>query len=59
MVVIMRETNTLLLTKHGELRSVIVTVRPVKDDKHEMLGVFVYAKEKPPENIRIKPMGSR
>lgn len=59
MVVIMRETNTLLLTKNGELRNVIATVRPVKDDKHEMLGVFLYAKEKPPENIRIKRMGSR
>jgi CheY-like chemotaxis protein len=59
MVVIMRETNTLLLARQGGLRKVIATVRPIKDDKHELLGVFMYVKEKPPENIRIKPMGSR
>ena len=34
-------------------------VQQLKDDKHELLGVFMYAKEKPPEDIRIKPMGSR
>jgi len=59
MVVIMRETNTLMRTRDGQVRNVIVTVRPVKDDKHDLLGVFLYAKEKPPEQIRIKPIGSR
>lgn len=58
-VVIMRETNTLLQTRHGELKSVIATVRPIKDDKHELLGVFMYAKEKPPEDILIKPLVRR
>lgn len=59
MVVITRETNTLLQTRGGELKKVVATIRPVKDDRHEMLGVFLYAKEKPPEQIRIKPMKPR
>jgi CheY-like chemotaxis protein len=53
MVVIMREFDTELITPSGKHRKVAVTVRPIKDERHELLGVFIHMKEKTPGQIKM------
>lgn len=53
MVVIMHEFNTVLVTNDGKIKTVSVTVRPIKDDKHELVGIFMHAREKSPGAIRM------
>jgi len=53
MLVINHDFNTSLVTRTGKIKSVGVTVRPIKDDKHELVGVFLYAREKTPGHIRM------
>ncbi|MDD1693621.1 MAG: response regulator [Methanoregula sp.] len=46
MLVVTQESNTTLVTKNGRNRRVSVTVRPISDDKHEPVGVFMQIHEK-------------
>lgn len=47
------ELNTLLVPPSGKKRFVVVTARPVKDDKGDMIGVSVHIREKDPNEIKI------
>ncbi len=47
------ESGTAVVTKSGKSEKVGVTVRPVKDEKHELIGVFMQIREKTPDLIRM------
>jgi len=51
--VITYEFNTAVVTKAGKSRKVSVTIRPVKDDMHELIGVFMHIKEKTLDQIKM------
>jgi CheY-like chemotaxis protein len=53
MLVITYEFNTAVVTKAGKSRKVSVTIRPVKDDMHELIGVFMHIKEKTLDQIKM------
>lgn len=53
MLVITYEFNTALVTKKSRSRKVGVVIRPVKDDKNELIGIFMHVKEKTLDQIRM------
>ena len=55
-LVIKHEFNTSLITKSGEIKSVSVAVRPIKDDKLELVGIFMFIHENAPGQIKITPL---
>jgi two-component system, response regulator PdtaR len=52
-LVVTHEFNTELLTRSGKRRKVSVTARPVMDDRNDLMGVFIYIKEKSLDQIRM------
>jgi CheY-like chemotaxis protein len=46
-VAVMFEFNTAVVTRSGKRHTASITVRPIMDDKKDILGVFMYIKEKP------------
>jgi len=53
MLVIMHEFNTAMVTRNGKTRKVSATIRPVKDDTNELIGIFMHIREKTPGQIRM------
>jgi CheY-like chemotaxis protein len=53
MLVITYEFNTMVVTKSGKGRKVSVVIRPVKDDQHELIGVFIHIREKTLDQIKM------
>jgi CheY-like chemotaxis protein len=53
MLVVMHEFNTELITSSGKHRKVSVIARPVKDDRNELMGVFIHIKEKTLDQIKM------
>jgi PAS domain S-box-containing protein len=53
MVVVIHEFNTEIVTKSGKHRKVAVTVRPIKDEQNDLIGVFLHLKEKTLNQIRM------
>ena len=53
MLVITHDFNTAIVTKSNKSKKVGVTIRPVKDDQHEMIGVFMHIKEKTLDQIKM------
>jgi CheY-like chemotaxis protein len=53
MLVVSYEFNTAVVTKSGRSRKAGVTVRPIKDDRNELIGVFMHIREKTPVQIRM------
>ena len=53
MVVIMYDSNTAVVTRSGKRHAASVTVRPIKDDHNDILGVFMYIKEKTRDQIKM------
>jgi two-component system, response regulator PdtaR len=53
MLVVTHEFNTAVVTKAGRSRKVGVTIRPIKDDKNELIGVFMHIKEKTLDQIKM------
>jgi two-component system, response regulator PdtaR len=53
MLVVTHEFNTAIVTKTNKSRKVGVVIRPVKDDKHELIGVFMHVKEKTLDQIKM------
>jgi two-component system, response regulator PdtaR len=53
MLVVTYEFNTALVTRGSKSRKVGVTIRPVKDDKNELLGIFMHVKEKTLDQIKM------
>jgi two-component system, response regulator PdtaR len=53
MLVITHEFNTAVVTKSGKGRKVSVIIRPVKDDQHDLIGVFIHIREKTLDQIKM------
>ncbi|MDD1685502.1 response regulator [Methanoregula sp.] len=53
MLVVTYEFNTAIVTTTGKTRKVSVTVRPIKDDNHELIGVLMHVREKTLDQIRM------
>jgi two-component system, response regulator PdtaR len=56
MLAVMHEFNTELITHSGKHRKVSVIARPVKDDRNELMGVFIHIKEKTLDQIKMSKM---
>ena len=54
MLVVTHEFNTSVVTKSGKSKKVGVTVRPVKDDGNELIGILIHIKEKTPGQIKME-----
>jgi len=53
-LVVSHEFNIALVTRTGKTRKVSAIIRPVKDDSHELIGVFMYIKEKTLGQIKME-----
>ena len=53
MLVITHEFNTAIVTRSGKTRKVGIVIRPVKDDQHELLGIFIHVREKTLDQIKM------
>jgi two-component system, response regulator PdtaR len=53
MLVVTHEFNTMVVTKSGKGRKAGVIIRPVKDDKHELIGVFIHIREKTLDQLKM------
>lgn len=53
-LVVSHEFNTAMVTKSSKGRKVSVTVRPVKDEADELIGVFLHIKEKTLNQIKME-----
>jgi CheY-like chemotaxis protein len=53
MLVVTHEFNIMVVTKSGKGRKAGVVIRPVKDDQHELIGVFIHIREKTLDQIRM------
>jgi two-component system, response regulator PdtaR len=53
MLVVMHEFNTSVVTRSNKSRKVSVTVRPIKDDHHELMGVLMHIREKTLDQIKM------
>ncbi|MDO9323909.1 MAG: response regulator [Methanoregula sp.] len=52
-LVIMHDFNVAVVTRSGKRRKVSIIARPVKDDKHNLLGVFLHIREKTLDQIKM------
>lgn len=53
MLVVTHEFNTMVVTKSGKGRKASVIIRPVKDDQHELIGIFIHIREKTLDQIKM------
>jgi CheY-like chemotaxis protein len=53
LLVVTYEFNTAVVTTTGKGRKSSVIIRPVKDDQHDLLGVFIHIKEKTLDQIKM------
>ena len=52
-LVVMYDFNAAVVTRSGKRRKAGITARPVKDDNHNLLGVFLFIKEKTLDQIKM------
>ncbi len=52
-LVVTFEFNTGMVTQSGKSKKVSVTIRPVKGEKHELIGVLMHIREKTPGQIKM------
>jgi len=57
MLVVMHEFNTEMVTRSGKRRKVAVVARPIKDERNELMGVFIHIKEKSLDQIKMAKKG--
>ncbi len=55
-LVVMHDFNTAVVTTSGKRRKASITARPVKDDKNNLLGVFLHIREKTLDQIKMAKM---
>jgi CheY-like chemotaxis protein len=53
MLVVTNEFNTAVVTKSGKGRKASVIFRPIKDDQHALIGVFIHIREKTLDQIKM------
>lgn len=53
MLVVSHDFNTAAVTRSNKTRKVSAVIRPVKDDQHELIGVFMHIKEKTLDQIKM------
>jgi two-component system, response regulator PdtaR len=56
MLVVSHDFNTAAVTRSNKRRKVSATIRPVKDDNHDLIGVFMHIKEKTLDQIKMAAM---
>lgn len=58
MLVVSHDFNTSVVTRSGKTRKASVVLRPIKDDKHALIGVFMRIREKTLGQIRMAARGT-
>ena len=53
MLVITYDFNTSIVTRSNKSKKVGVTIRPIKDDQHALIGIFMHIREKTLDQIRM------
>jgi CheY-like chemotaxis protein len=53
LLVVTHDFNTAIVTRSSKTKKVGVAIRPVKDDLHELIGVFMHIKEKTLDQIKM------
>ncbi|NMB79803.1 MAG: response regulator [Methanomicrobiales archaeon] len=53
MLVVSHDFNTSVVSRSNRSRKVSAAIRPVKDDHHDLIGVFMHIKEKTLDQIRM------
>lgn len=53
MLVVSHDFNTAAVTRSNKRRKVSATIRPVKDDNHDLIGVFMHIREKTLDQIKM------
>jgi len=53
MLVITHDFNTAVVTKSNRNKKVGLTIRPIKDDEHNLLGVFIRIREKTLDQLKM------
>jgi PAS domain S-box-containing protein len=53
MLVVQHEFNTAVVSRSGRRRKISLIVRPIKDDRNELLGVLIQIKEKTLDQIKM------
>jgi CheY-like chemotaxis protein len=53
MLVVSHDFNTAAVTRSNKTRKVSAVIRPIKDDQHELIGVFMHIKEKTLDQIKM------
>lgn len=52
-LVVTYEFNAAVVNRAGKRRKASITARPVKDDNNNLLGIFLYIREKTPQQIKM------
>lgn len=53
MLVVSHDFNTAVVTRSSKTKKVSAVIRPIKDDQHELIGVFMHIREKTLDQIRM------
>ncbi|PKL63806.1 MAG: hypothetical protein CVV32_12205 [Methanomicrobiales archaeon HGW-Methanomicrobiales-3] len=53
MLVVSHDFNTAVVTRSNKTKKVSAVIRPIKDDQHELIGVFMHIREKTLDQIRM------
>ncbi|HII99700.1 MAG TPA: hypothetical protein HA272_10730, partial [Methanoregula sp.] len=53
MLVVSHDFNTAVVTRSDKTKKVSAVIRPIKDDQHELIGVFMHIREKTLDQIRM------
>lgn len=53
MLVVSHDFNTAVVTRSDKTKKVSAVIRPIKDDQHELIGVFMHIREKTLDQIKM------
>ena len=53
MLVVTHDFNTAVVTRSSKTKKAGVVIRPIRDDQHEFIGIFMHIKEKTPDQIKL------
>jgi len=53
MLVVSNDFNTAVVTRSNKTKKVSAVIQPIKDDQHELIGVFTHIREKTLDQIRM------
>jgi len=53
MLVVSHDFNTAVVTRSNKTKKVSAVIRPIKDDQHELIGVFIHIREKTLDQLKM------